>query len=307
VNWLILRGFLVDGKPDDASRMFREGLKIYPLSEVKNPPKMNFIEGSKKPINTVHSNNFEFFTEVDRVIQKEPLGLIEPELRGLLSSIGIQKGRAFSPDERMKKILEESAVVGNATARSLFFQSRDPQAFLYEGSEWKTAFVGQDYQWLKDGGQGGRYLDARTLFFYIATVNTPAMAVKMIGRGSQYALVNKDSDKNFLKGGENYLLRLPANVPVEDFWSVVLYDPQTRSQLQTSQPFPSKNSSREELLVNEDGTVDLFFGPQAPKGKEANWIETVPGKGWFAILRLYGPRESWFDRSWQPGEIQLRP
>jgi len=305
VNWLILRGFLVDGKPDAATAMFKKGLKIYPLASAKNPPKMEFINASKKAFNTIHANTFEFYKELDQVIQKEPVDMIDPELRGLISSIGIQKGKPFKPDERMKKILTDAVAVGNATARTLAFQTRDPEAYYYDKSYWKTAFVGDDYRWLKDDGQGGRNLDARTMFFYMATVNTPAMAAKMVGKGSQYAYNGQDKDGNYFDGSKNYKLNIPAKVPAKDFWSVVIYDPQTRSELQTGQPFPSKNNKRDDLMVNRDGSVDLFFGPKAPKGKEKNWIQTVPGKGWFAILRLYGPLEPWFDKTWKPSEFEL--
>ena len=152
---------------------------------------------------------------------------------------------------------------------------------------------------------GGRYLDARTLFFYCATVNTPAMALKMVGVGSQYALAAKDKDGNYMDGGKNYRLNIPANPPAKDFWSVVVYDPQTRSELQTGQPYPSKNNKRDELIYNYDGSVDLYFGPNPPAGFEKNWTQTVAGKGWFVILRLYGPLEAWFDKTWRPGEIDL--
>jgi hypothetical protein len=205
----------------------------------------------------------------------------------------------------MQALLTDAVAVGNATARSIYFHARESAAYYYENSNWKTGFVGGDYQWLKDGGPGGRYLDARTYFFYIATVNTPAMALKMVGRGSQYALCDKDKDGNFLDGSRYYKLNIPANVPAKDFWSVVIYDPQTRSELQTGQPFPSRNNERDDLAVNADGSVDLYFAPEAPQGKENNWIQTVAGKGWFAVLRLYGPLEPWFDKSWRPGEIEL--
>ena len=139
----------------------------------------------------------------------------------------------------------------------------------------------------------------------MATVNTPAMALKMVGVGSQYAIISADKDGGDLDGARTYRLNIPANAPAKDFWSVVVYDPQTRSELQTSQPFPSKNSRRDQLITNADGSVDLYFGPEAPAGQEANWIATVPGKGWFAIFRLYGPLEPWFDKTWKPGEIEL--
>ena len=92
--------------------------------------------------------------------------------------------------------------------------------------------------------------------------------------------------------------------PAKDFWSIVVYDPQTRSELQTSQPYPSKNSRRDALQTNPDGSVDLYFGPTSPDGQEANWTQTVPGKGWFTLLRLYGPLEPWFDKTWRPGEVE---
>lgn len=304
-NWLILRGFLVDGKPDAAAKMFREGLKIYPLKQADNPPKMEFIRGSRIPFNTIHANNVDFYTELANVIHKEPIGFLDPEMRGLFASIGIQKDKPFEPDARMKKTLIDAVAVGNATARALAFQTRDPDAFYYPNSQWKTAFVGGDYQWLIDNGKGGRNLDARTMFFYMATVNTPAMAAKMVGKGSQYAYSEKDNSGNFLHGGKTYKLNIPTNVPAKDFWSVVIYDPQTRSELQTGQPFPSKNNQRDALVENPDGSVDLYFGPKPPQGKDANWIETVPNKGWFAILRLYGPLEPWFDKTWRPGEFEL--
>ena len=130
------------------------------------------------------------------------------------------------------------------------------------------------------------------------------MAAKNVGVGSQYALVATDKNSNYLDGRKNYRLRIPANPPAKDFWSVVVYDPQTRSELQTSQTFPSKNNKRDKLIANADGSVDLYYGPKAPAGKEANWTQTVPGKGWYGVLRLYGPLEPFFDKTWKPGEVE---
>ena len=113
-----------------------------------------------------------------------------------------------------------------------------------------------------------------------------------------------DSAGEPFDGAKNYRLNVPKNVPAQDFCSVVLYDPQTRSALQTSQPFPSRNNKRDKLITNADGSIDLYFGPEAPVGKEANWVQTVPGKGWFTIFRLYGPLDAWFDKTWKPGEME---
>jgi len=306
VNWLILRGFLVDGKPDAATEMFKSGLKVYPLSKATEPPAMEFINGSAEQFNTIHANNYDFFEELHTVIDREPVDFVEPQLLGLAASVGIQKGKPFSPDQRMQKILKDAVAVGNATARSIWLRPRDERAYFYENSGWYTGFIGGDYQWFFENGEGARNIDARTLFFYSATVNTPAMALKMIGKGSQYGFNAVDKDGAYLDGGKNYKLNIPANVPAKDFWSVVVYDPQTRSMLQTDQPFPSKNNKKHpDMAVNDDGSVDLYFGPTAPEGKEKNWIQTVPGKGWFVLIRLYGPLEPWFDRSWKPGEFEL--
>ena len=193
-NWFIARGFLKDGKPDYSSKLFREGLKIYPLSKADNPPKMEFYNGSGKAFNTIHSTNFKFYEELHAVIEREPIEMLDPQLRGIFASIGIQKGKPFAPDERMKKILTKAAEVGNATARAMLWYERDKTAFLYEGSYWKRGFVGGSYEFLKDGGLGGRNIDARAQFFYFATVNTPAMTWKLIGKGSQYAWGYLDSN-----------------------------------------------------------------------------------------------------------------
>ena len=168
-----------------------------------------------------------------------------------------------------------------------------------------TGFIGKDYRWLDGDGNQGRNIDARTLFFYTATVNTPAMALEIPGVGSNYAFGTRDSDGHILHGEKKYKLNMPANVPAQDFWSIVVYDPQTRSMLQTDQDFPNKNSKKHKLVYNEDGSCDLYFGPKAPNGKEANWIQTVPGKAWFVLFRTYGPLEPWFKKTWQLNDFEL--
>jgi hypothetical protein len=303
-NVIVLRGFLVDGKPDAASKLFRNGLKVYPLKDAANPPKMEFFNGSKLPFNTIHANNFHFFEELDHVIQKEPLELFDPELRGLAASIGLRKGTKFAPDERLKKTLTDAVAVANGTARTIGFHNRDPRSNIFPDRKWKSGFVGSEYTWMDLDGVSGRNQDARTNFFYFATVNTPAMAMKIPGKGSQYAMAYVDSAGAPFEGARTYRVNIPANAPAKDFWSLVLYDPQTRSELQTAQPFPSKNNKRDKLLTNKDGSVDLYIGPKAPKGKQANWIASVPGKGWFTILRLYGPLEPWFDQTWKPSDFE---
>jgi hypothetical protein len=307
INWLPLRGFLKDGKTDSAVAMWTTGLKIYPLSRAANPPGLEVINGTGKALNTIHANDFSFYEEIAEVIEREPVDFLDAELRGNLAAIGIEKGKPFKPDDRMKRILTDAVKVGNATARALAFRPRS-ETIKYYGpdSAWFSAFDGGDYRWLIENGNGGRNKDARTLFFYIATVNTPAMVLEMVGAGSQYALAVTDSEGRYLDGGKNYKITIPADVPAKDFWSLVVYDPQTRSMLQTGQPYPSKNNERnKDMKTNGDGSTTVWFGAEAPEGKESNWIQTVPGKAWFICLRLYGPLKPWFDKTWRPGEIEL--
>jgi hypothetical protein len=203
----------------------------------------------------------------------------------------------------MKRILTEAAAVANATARALVFRSRIKAAYFYPNSAWCTPFVGGSHEFLSQPGV--RNLDARSFFFYYATGVTPAMAMKMVGVGSQYAVAFVDSQGRPFDGSRTYKAHLPPGIPARDFWSFVIYDNQTRSMLQTDARFPSLGSQAKGLVVNADTSVDIWFGPTAPAGHESNWIQTVPGKGWSAILRLYGPLQSWFDRTWKPGDIEL--
>jgi hypothetical protein len=306
-NIMILRGFLKDGSPDHGSNMWRTGLKIYPLARASNQDAMKFVNGSGKYFNTVHANDYSFYEELWHVLQKEPIAFIDAELRGQAAAIGLQKGKSFAPDARLESILKDAVTVANATARSIAFKSRDKNAYLFAGRQWYTGFIGGDYQWLIDGGKGGRNMDARTLFFYLATVNTPAMALQIPGVGSNYAITTSDTNGEILYGEKTYKITLPANAPAKEFWSIVAYDPQTRSELQVpgGSAYPSKNNKRDKLIYNKDESVTLYFGPKPPEGKPlANWTETTPNKAWFGMLRLYGPLQPWFDKTWVPGDFE---
>ena len=301
-NLFFWRGFLVNGDPRPAVENTKKFTKVYPLAQAANPPAMKFVNVSGVPFNTIHANDFSFFEEIDHLVQEEPAAALNPETLGLLAAIGIEKGKPFAPDARMKRILTEAAAVGNATARALVFRSRLKEAYFYPNSAWCTPFVGGSHEFLAQPGV--RNLDARTFFFYYATGITPAMAMKMVGVGAQYAVAFVDSEGRPFDGSRTYKVHLPPGIPAKDFWSFVLYDNQTRSMLQTDARFPSLGSQAKGLVANADTSVDVWFGPAAPAGHESNWIQTVPGKGWSAILRLYGPLQPWFDKSWKPGEIE---
>ena len=302
-NLFFWRGFLENGSTATAVENTRKFAKVYPLSDAANPPPMKIVNVSGKEFNTIHSNDFHFYEEVNNIVQYEPNEAYHPEVLGQLAAIGIEKGKPFAPDERMKKILTEAVAVGNATARTITFKTRMKDAYYYPDSAWFTGFVGGSYEFLMQPGV--RYLDARVLFHYYATGITPAMAIKRVGIGSQYAGATTDKDRKPLDGSKTYKIHLPPNIPAKEFWSFVVYDNQTRSMLQTDQQFPSIGSDKKDIVINADGSVDVWFGPTAPEGHEANWVQTVPGKGWNVLLRLYGPLESWFDKTWKPGEFEL--
>jgi hypothetical protein len=302
-SWFMVRGSTAQGLEHEVKLM--EGkTKIYPLAKAGNPPKTEFIDTSGMSYNTVSPNDFSFYEDLNQLIQKEPLDALDPETRGLVASIGIVKGKPFKPDARMKKLLTEAVAIGNATARAIVFQPREKAAYIYPDSDsaWVMAYAGKDVFFEVDGA---RNLDARTMFFYAYTVVTPAMAVTMPGKGSDYAIAYLDSKKQALDGSKTYKLHLPPNVPVNNFWAVTLYDTQTRSQLQTSNPYPSLGSQSKGMKKNADGSYDVYFAPKPPPGKEGNWLETIPGKSWFTILRMYGPLEPWIKKTWRPSEIEL--
>ncbi len=333
---LIGRGFMVDNDPKVPVEAIRNGVRVYgyepgahgtavasflagrvPLGAPTQVPETRFVEASGMAINTLFPNDFGYWELVNDLVQQEPPEAGDPEVLGLLAAVGIVHGKPFEPDDRMRKILEEAVAVGNATARTVTFAARGEEGFaFYPNSQWQSALFVGGYQFLDPPPEitpqgpvaapsdGARKINASTNFFYMATGITPAMCMRLTGIGSQYIFAMRDSEGNYLDGARNYRLTLPPDIPESRFWSVLMYDNQTRSMLQTDQHLPRLGNQSGTIEANPDGSTDIYFGPTAPHGHENNWLQTIPGKGWWTILRLYNPLQPFFDKTWQPSEIQ---
>jgi hypothetical protein len=293
------------------------------LAQVSPPPPTVFHEGSGKVMNTVPPNDWTYFEMLNEVVQQEPATSLDPELMGPLAAIGIVKGKPFAPDERMRTIMTEALALANATSRTLFMSPRDPNWYYYPNSSWFNYLFVTGYEFetpipfiTPEGVKpfpptGYRTMDARTNFFYGVTGITPAMTMRMTGIGSQYLLTLLDADKQYFDGARTYKMTLPKGIPEANFWSLTLYDNMTRSMLDTPQRYPRAGSQSYPSPAAEpdaDGATTVYFGPTQPAGvQRGNWIQTVPGKGWFTILRLYSPLEPFFTKEWRPSEIALVP
>jgi hypothetical protein len=334
------RSFIQDDDPAPTVATIKERTKIYPytpggagtsvatllegvvpFSRPGEMPATTFVEGSGLAFNTIPPTDARFFETVHALLQDEPADAGDMEIVGHLGELGIVKGKPFAPDERMRKILDDAAVVGNATSRALMFDARgEEDVAWYPDSAWTNLLFQGGYLFdrpipevTSEGIKpfpptGTRKHDLRTLFFYGYTGITPAMAMRLTGIGSQYLVAFMDSNKEFFDGAKSYSVTLPPGIPQERFWSLTLYDNQTRSMLITPQRFPRAGSQAyptPAAVANPDGSTTIHFGPEQPDGvADGNWIQTMPDKGFFAILRLYSPLAGFFDKSWQVGEIE---
>lgn len=301
-NLFFFRAFAKDGDLKSTVTSVKKGFRIYTLAQAGNPPEQVFHNLSGKKFNTVHSNDSKFFEEMNAVIQYEPADAFDPELVGQFAAIGIKKGHPFQPDARMKKLLTEGVAIGNAMARSLSFAPRKRSVYFWEDRQWTSPFAGMSYEFLN---RGERVLDDRIFFHYVATGITPAMATPKVGTGSVYAFVAKDSKGRYLVGDKTYKVDMPHPIPFNNFWSFMVYSGQHRSMLETDQKLAGLDSNNPSMKPNPDGSYTVWFGPKPPTGHEGNWIQTMPGKSFNSLLRIYGPLQPWFDKTWKPGDFEL--
>jgi len=301
-HWLLMRVVAEPGKTKEAIQAFKDSFRVYPLSKADNPDANEFVNLSNKQYNTIHPSNEEFYDEINEVIQYEPADAYDVELAGLAASIGIKKGLPFSPDDRMKRILKEAAAIGNAAARSITFRPRNKNVYFYEDRQWYSPLAGGSHTFTDNHA---RVLDDRAMLHFYATGVTPFMVKPQVGSGSVYEIGATDKDGSPLDGSKTYSVTLPGPIPINNFWSFMVYDNHTRGILETDQVTGGLDGNAKGLVIEDDGSTTVFFSPKPPKGHEKNWVQTMPGKGFHVLLRLYGPLEPWFDKSWRPGDFEL--
>lgn len=290
----VFPGFRILTTDAKQAEALKNSYQAYPYAKRDNPRKSRMILAEGKKWTGWPENGLEYWRLLSKMLNEEPVHERDRMMVAMLKPLGIEKGKKFEPDARQKKILEQGAVVGEAMARAQSYAKRQKEAKIWPDSHWKNAV-------LLDANQETKYhtaLDERTAWFYEAVTLTAGMARPTPGVGQVYLGIQKDKELQWLQGGNNYTLRVPPNAPAKQFWAMTLYDTETRSFIETKHDIAGLDS-RKDLVKNDDGSVDLYIGPDAPKGKEKNWIPTAPGRGWFAYFRLYAPTEAYFDRSWK--------
>jgi hypothetical protein len=268
--------------------------RIYPYSQRDNPPPIRHLAPGGREWTGQQPSGLAYWEGLAKVVDEEPALERDRLVLGMLHPLGIEKGKAFNPDARQQQILIEAAEVGEVMARTIGFAKRFDGVKVWSGKHWDISLN------LKETSQEAPYytqFDERTSWFYEAVGVSVGMMGRTVGAGQVYLEASKDEKDRWLDGGETYRLHVPPNPPVAQFWSVTVYDNESRCFVDTGvQP---DRSSRDNIVKNDDGSVDLYFGPNTPAGKPAtNWIQTIPDKGWFTYFRLYGPTQRYFDRTW---------
>lgn len=303
--FLFFRTVLVPGKdgPDTGPAVATaERTRIYPLWEVeKNIPAMQFPNASGKRVNMMYPTDFSYWEKLKKFVDYEPYNAITPELRGVLASIGIIKGKPFTPTDEQKNLLMKAVETApKMILATRMANRRDGRDLYYKDRQYVRAWAGATAEYMQES-----YLDVdqRAGFFQYAYSSAPAMVMRTIGAGSKYPITGRDKDGELLNGSNSYKLHMPAGIPAKAFWAVTLYNVTDGTMPETPQLMPSTNGY-EKVSKNTDGSIDLYFGPEQPEGvAEKNWIQTIKGRDFMAVIRLYGADIEFFDQTWKPDDV----
>jgi hypothetical protein len=278
-------------------------IKIYPLNAKNKLVAWHDTSEKKMDSSSLRwEDNMQYWEKLKKVLDEEPISPKYPGMYALLAALGMEKGKPFNPDDRMKGILERAAKTGRNQMLVSAFASNRPDRFAWPDRKWEWAGLVPNVGNFQT--PMGFDMEARDRWFAQAIVTSPAMFKRTEGAGSLYWLGARDSSGAYLDGGKSYKLTMPQPVPFKLFWSVTAYDAQTRSEVQTDQDKAALRSLFELKDVSKTQPTELYFGPTAPAGHENQWIKTAPGRGWFAYIRIYGPEAAAFDGSWKPGDFE---
>jgi hypothetical protein len=294
------RDFFKDPKQLEEPVRVMEQTRIYPLGKENSAKPMQFPNASGVPANMLYPTDGSAFDSLARFIEHEYVDPTDMEMRGILATLGIEKGKPFNPDQRLRELLDKAAKTAFRMGHTDVYGPLAivPHALWYKDRRWFNIFPGN----ATFTAGTFNYIDPRTAFFTIAYSTSPGMAVNMVNVGAKYPVTFVDGNGDFLRGASSYKLHLPKGIPAALFWSVTVYDPVTGSGLDNGQPFPSINTM-DKPTTNTDGSTDIYFGPTTP-GDGKNWLKTLPDNGFFVILRIYGPTQAFFDETWKPGDIE---
>ncbi len=286
---------------DDAdvaeSIAYAKQIKIYPLSQASNPPGTVFTDVKDVLFDSTIRYDESFFDHLDRIVQSEPWLERDRAMIDPLRSLGIEKGKPFSPDAATKQALADG--IGEAHAQLAATYDAGLPAF-FDGTHWTFPAHPELLQAASENFENpDRYpIDWRGLTYTYGYIG-----IKRLGAGQFYLINIKDKDGESYDGAKSYRLTVPAKVPVEQYWSVTAYDRDTHALIKGVDR-ASRASNAAELQKNPDGSVDIFFGPKAPAGRETNWVPTDPQRQFELMFRLYGPKKELFDKQWVLPDVQ---
>jgi len=298
-GFALLRSNLASHADADVAKSVAYGkqIKIYPLSQATKPPATNYTDAYDVLFDSTIPYNANFYRSLDRVVQNEPWLDRDRAMIDQLRTLGIEKGKPFSPDQKTLTILDAAA----REAHALLSQKYDAGfPVINPGIRWFPAAMPE----MVKAAQGG-YADPNSYPVDVrgVTYTLGFTGIKRIGTAQFYLMVSKDKDGQPFDGGSTYRLTVPANAPVKNYWSATVYDRETHA-LVRNMPRASRASISPGLQKNADGSVDLYFGPKAPDGKEANWVPTDSSGKFELLFRLYGPEKPLFDHSWKLPDVE---
>ena len=292
-----------DNGPDPKPAVaLAEKTRVYPLwTPEKDVKPMQFPDGSGKRINMMYPVDDTYWTKLKTFVDCEPVSAIDPELRGVLASIGIIKGQPFDPTEKQRALLQKAVETAPKMILALRQLGRpDERDRYYKDRQYLNTWASGTSEWLQDS-----YLDVnqRASYFQVAYASAPAMVMRTLGAGSKYPFTLRDANGEFLNGANTYKLHLPPNPPAALFWAVTAYNITDGTMVEAPQLMPSINGYNK-VAANGDGSVDLWFAPTKPvDSTESTFIQTVSGRNFLVALRLYGTGVEFFDQTWKPDDV----